>query len=197
MENSLALLSQETAENTFDEIYKGLYLNNNKTHIANQFFEYHKSLQTEYNSTITIINQIYVQNGYEIKNEFRKVAVEKFFSGVESINFSQPIESAQNINRFIENKTNNKIRDLLKPNMLNEQTKLVLINAIHFKSNWLYPFDKECTKQGNFYINENETVSAEFMCFTRPFNPRYGSYYKYYELYDLYSTGLGIVFGNT
>lgn len=46
---------------------------------------------------------------------------------------------------------------------MNEETKMILVNTIHFNNNWRYPSDKECTHRGNFFISENETVKVEYM----------------------------------
>lgn len=60
----------------------------------------------------------------------------KFSCGVQSLNFGNNIQSAQIINNFIENKTHDKIKNFIQSESINDNTKIMLINAIYFKSNW-------------------------------------------------------------
>lgn len=150
---------------------KGLRLTGDKTTTANQFAEYYGLLQKSVGqSTLSIANQLYVKNGYQINKNFEEVAVKKFLSGIDSLDFEKNVESAQTINRFVEEKTKEKIKDLIKPDMLNADTRLVLINAIYFKGNWEYQFDKDRTNEGDFYVGESETVKVDFMHIKKKFN---------------------------
>lgn len=193
--SSIALLTQATNGTTYDEIKKSLRLGSNKTVIASQFHELYSAINRD-NNAITTSNQIYVQEECEISKEFQQVATTKFMSGVERLDFGQQNDSARMINQFIEEKTNKTVRNLIVPGMLNEETKMILVNTIHFSNNWLYPFDKECTYRGNFYVSENETVQVEYMCnMTIPFILGPEANYQY--LYDLDASAVELYFGNT
>ena len=54
------------------------------------------------------------------------------------------------INAWVEKKTRDKIKDLIKPDML-KSAVFVLINAIYFKAKWKYPFKKSSTRSKLFY----------------------------------------------
>lgn len=158
MVSSLALLSHRPNRNSPD-----------RADTAEQFAEYYNELQ-EHNSIITMVNQIYVQHGYRFKKEFPTDEIEQFYARIEMLNFSNPYESAMTINRFVEEKTNRRIRYSIHPQMFDEQTGLVLINVIHLKSAQLQGYNKECTHRGRFYINKKSSVLAEFMCFNEKFD---------------------------
>lgn len=91
------------------------------------------------------------------------VAVNKFSSGVELIDFFNQIESAQAINSFVEEKTRNKITNIITPDSISSDDRVVLINAIYFKGNWLYKFNKKNTDKADFYNNGIEPVPIDFM----------------------------------
>uniref|UniRef100_A0A668UNC3 Serpin domain-containing protein n=1 Tax=Oreochromis aureus TaxID=47969 RepID=A0A668UNC3_OREAU len=54
------------------------------------------------------------------------------------------------INSWVEQQTENKIKDLLKPGTVNADTRLALVNAVYFKGNWKNTFDEENTKEMPF-----------------------------------------------
>ena len=56
-----------------------------------------------------------------------------FLAEPQGLDFSQSQEASKTINQWVEEQTKNKIKDLVKPDMLNALTKLVLVNAIYFK----------------------------------------------------------------
>jgi len=44
------------------------------------------------------------------------------------------------------------------------------VNAIYFKGNWEYQFNKERTSEGDFYVSETEKVPVDFMRIKKHFN---------------------------
>lgn len=114
-------------------------------------------------SSLLVANRIYVKRGYSLNKNFLDVAVNKFSSGVELIDFANQIESAQAINSFVEERTRNKITNIISPDSISSDDRVVLINAIFFKGNWLYKFNKKNTKKDVFYNNGNDPVFVDFM----------------------------------
>jgi serpin B len=83
------------------------------------------------------------------------------------VDFKGATEQARTtINKWVEDKTNKKIKDLLKPGILKPVTKLVLTNAIHFKGTWKKQFKKEYTRKVKFHLNEKKDVEVEMMRLT-------------------------------
>lgn len=164
MASALALLTQGANGRTLNELSQGLQLNTDKNTISNEFSKYSKALNNGVGSSIfSIANRIYVQEGYQINPNFSSVAANMFQSGVESVDFRNVNIATRKINHFVENQTNRKIKDLIKPDMLGPDSRLILINAIYFKGAWEQPFNPNRTTKGDFYISETEKVSADFM----------------------------------
>lgn len=67
------------------------------------------------------------------------------------------------INRWVEEKTENKIVDLIGPGVLDPLTRLVLTNAIYFKGQWDQPFNPEQTREGPFYLSDGKQAAVPFM----------------------------------
>lgn len=172
--NALTLLSQATAGTTFEELKRGLYLDDNKAITANHFYEHNGLIQNNIGKgNLSIANRIYVKKGDLLNRHFQELAVTKFSSGIESVNFVDNIETAQIINRFVEDKTHGKIKNLIKPDALNGDTSVVLINAINFKGEWLHQFDERLTANSEFFTSETEKVPVEFMTVTNYFRRKY------------------------
>ncbi len=51
-----------------------------------------------------------------------------------------------------------KIKDLLQPGVVNGVTRLVLVNAIYFKGNWMHIFETRNTKEMPFKINQVQSA---------------------------------------
>ena len=53
--------------------------------------------------------------------------------------FSKNQESAKEINKWVEEQTHNKIKDLIPASILDKDTMLVLVSALYFKASWYEP----------------------------------------------------------
>src|SRR5262249_50008486 len=67
------------------------------------------------------------------------------------------------INAWVEKQTHDKIKELIKPGILNVDTRLVLTNAIYFKAAWLRPFSEKSTAKGDFHISADKKVTVPLM----------------------------------
>lgn len=172
MSSIFTLLSQAAYGVTFEELRNGFNLRDNKTATATEYFERNKQLLSNAGeTTLTIANQIYVHQHYSLNPTFKQVAVKKFSSGIESVDFCNSDESARIINNFVEEKTRKKIRDIIEASSIRcAFDRMILINAIYFKGNWLYQFDEKLTKNDVFYPNEIDAIYVDFMNIRKRFN---------------------------
>jgi serpin B len=68
-----------------------------------------------------------------------------------------------NINQWVDDKTRQKIRDLIPPGGLDAETRLVLVNAVYFKGKWVFEFRKVATRDEPFYVEGGGKVQAPLM----------------------------------
>jgi serpin B len=131
----------------------------------NQLAETFSQLGDKIKSTagLDIANKIFIANGLSVKPSFNEIASKSFNSETQSVNFQDKTKTAKIINDWVESKTNNKIKDLLKADSLDADTRMVLINAIYFKGAWVYQFDKRGTLPMLFNLSENDSVETDFM----------------------------------
>ncbi|XP_075166176.1 antichymotrypsin-2-like [Haematobia irritans] len=125
---------------------------------------FHSFLAKYVNSKILqMANKFYVMDGYKVKDHFNEVLTNKFFSSAENINFRDSDKATDIINNWVKSKTDNAIKDLIKPNVITGDTRMFLLSAIHFKGMWQKPFAPEYTEDKDFYTSETTTVKVPMM----------------------------------
>jgi serpin B len=65
------------------------------------------------------------------------------------------------INKWVEEKTRDKITNLIPSGALDQHTRLVLANAIYFKGKWAFPFNAAQTENAPFHVVTNEYVTTK------------------------------------
>ncbi|MCR4313913.1 MAG: serpin family protein [Candidatus Uhrbacteria bacterium] len=113
---------------------------------------------------LTIANALWAQNDYEFLSEYTNVLQQYYEGKAANVDFKNSTEeSRQTINKWVEDKTNNKIKNLFPQGSLNDRTRLVLTNAIYFKGTWIKQFEKSQTRDEDFRINSTNTVKVPMM----------------------------------
>ncbi|GAH79670.1 unnamed protein product, partial [marine sediment metagenome] len=112
-------------------------------------------------------NALWAQKDYKFLEEYINT-IEKYYVGkVTNVDFINATEDARVIiNKWVEEQTNNKIKDLIPQGFLDALTRLVLTNAIYFKGIWVKQFDKEDTIEEDFRISPNKTIKVPMMRLT-------------------------------
>ena len=130
------------------------------------------------NNKLLTANRLFVQKSFEILEAF-KIGTREFYDAELALvdYITNPEEAREEINHWVEQKTNDKIKDLIPPGMLSSATRLTLVNAIYFKGLWLEKFKKERTLTKSFFVSQNEEIKAKMMYQTNDF--------KYFESRDL------------
>jgi len=67
------------------------------------------------------------------------------------------------VNAWVADNTNQKIRDILPRDAVDTLTRLVLVNAIYFKGDWNKKFDAKHTEEDDFHISSSEAVRVPMM----------------------------------
>jgi serpin B len=91
------------------------------------------------------------------------VLKDSYTSELQSVNFVKTEKSRKLINSWVEQHTEKKIVEMIKPGFIDRLTRLVLVNAIYFKGDWENQFKESWTKNRPFYITENDSTMVPFM----------------------------------
>lgn len=112
-------------------------------------------------------NALWLHRDYPFLSDYL-TGIEKYYGGkAANVDFANETErSRQTINAFIEEQTNDKIKNLIPGGVLNSLTRMVLTNAIYFKGDWIMQFDKAKTAEADFYTADNKTLKTQMMQIT-------------------------------
>jgi serine protease inhibitor len=115
---------------------------------------------------ITVANSVWTEKNFVVKKPFTDILSQYYGTEEKSFDITDPLVPKQ-VNSWIENKTNGLIKNML--DQLDQNTVMLLINAIYFKGKWNSQFDKENTSAGQFYKNGGISEQVPFMKQTSDF----------------------------
>ncbi len=105
-------------------------------------------------------NKLYVADRFELNEDYKSKTIENFRAEAENIDFSQAGQATETINKWVDDQTNGKIKDLF--NNIDPTSVLVLVNAIYFKANWEFEF-KKSTYKLPFTLASGEQVEVDMI----------------------------------
>lgn len=138
--------------------------------ISSEAHEKAKSVQDALQSnksvgqSLHIANSLFLEKSYKVKEQFTTDLLHLYKSGVSSQDFKgNPQNSRGAINDWVSAETQGKITELMPPTSISIDTRLVLVNAIHFKGKWESQFTKSNTKVQNFCTSDRKVVKVDMM----------------------------------
>ncbi|MCD4824930.1 MAG: serpin family protein [Phycisphaerae bacterium] len=112
---------------------------------------------------LVISNALWGQKEYPFRKEFTQLVKANYDAGLNNVDFGKPAQARKTINDWVATKTKDKIKDLIPPRALTPDTRLVLTNAIYFKSNWANEFETGATKDGPFHLSAEKKITVPLM----------------------------------
>ena len=164
---ALAMTYEGARNNTADEMERVLSIEQDN----DSFHRYMKSLYEYLNENadydISTANALWVRENFELLEEYIDT-IETYYGGrFSEVDFSKPEEAAEIINQWVENQTNNLIKNLVPPDVIDPvMTMLILTNAIYFKGTWQLQFDEANTTDRDFIDYEGNLIEVPTMCLT-------------------------------
>lgn len=109
---------------------------------------------------LELTNSIWGQEEYPFSDAYLDTLAVNYGAGLRLLDFKSDSEAARTrINDWVEEQTNEKIKELLPAGSITELTRLALVNAVYFKADWKHTFEKEATEDGTF-ISFDKTRST-------------------------------------
>ena len=163
--SALALILLGSKGKTADELKIALQFKSidSEFHHRNKLL-LQKLLQNREGVAIDIANKVFPEKSFTVLSEFYKNCKNYYDIEIELLDFKGKWEEARiKLNKWINDKTKNKITDLFPVGSINTHTKLVLANAIYFKGDWQEKFKESETVVCDFFVAENETKKVKMM----------------------------------
>ncbi len=176
MESALAMTYEGARGTTAEQMFKTLQFDaatgnqRNAPPIENaKIHDGFSQLTQRYNRDnkpyqLAIANSLWGEKTMPFREAFIKAMQDHYGAGVNSVSFRTQFEKVRKqINTWVEGRTNERIKDLLPDGSLDRLTRLVLVNAIYFKSDWASQFDVKNTGKRPFKLHDGTQIHHELM----------------------------------
>ncbi|UJR18979.1 hypothetical protein I4U23_022108 [Adineta vaga] len=109
---------------------------------------------------LKLANRLYAQKTYQIQEEYLQIIRKSFSADMKLEDFRNKSEQiVQAINNWVEDQTNQLIKNLLSPIDIRADIRLIIINCIYFKGIWVKQFDERKTNHDANFHEVNGTNS--------------------------------------
>lgn len=162
--SALAMVFLGTRGTTAAQVSKAFYFNT-----VEEIHSRFQSLNADINKRgapyiLKLANRLYGEKTYNFLPEFLASTQKMYGAELASVDFQHASEDARKvINDWVKGQTEGKIPELLVTGVVDNMTKLVLVNAVYFKGNWQEKFMKEATTDLQFRLNKKDTKMVKMM----------------------------------
>ncbi len=113
---------------------------------------------------LNIANAVWAEQTYPFLQNYLDTIALNYGAGIRLADFiKQPESVRKEINGWVSDQTEDKIKDLIPQGVLSADTRMTLVNAIYFKADWLAPFEADSTQDAPFHLLDGSQVSAPTM----------------------------------
>jgi serpin B len=114
--------------------------------------------------TLRTANALWAEKTYPFLPEYTGTAERYYSAKTTNLDFIGKSEDSRiTINQWVEDKTENKILNLVPAGAIDPSTRLVITNAIYFKGTWVRQFDKNNTREEDFRTAPGKTARVQMM----------------------------------
>jgi serpin B len=112
---------------------------------------------------LKVANSIWPHVEYPLLKDYLALVKQYYDVEIFTVSYEDSETARHTINAWVEKKTEYKIRELVASGILNSLTRLILVNAIYLKGNWVSQFDKRLTRNAPFWVTPAEQVQTPMM----------------------------------
>ncbi len=164
---ALAMTYGGARGDTAEEMARTLHLPMNSDHPHRAFSDMEARMGAILESgdiELRTANALWPQEGYPHRDEYLSLVHRHYGASITPLDFAGSTEAARRtINGWVERRTRDRIRELIRRGDLDPATVLVLVNAIYFRGDWAQRFDPSNTRRGPFTLEDGRTVDVEMM----------------------------------
>ena len=113
---------------------------------------------------LSIANAVWGQATLAWQDAFLELLAREYGGGVRLADFVADPEAARvAVNDWVAEETRDRIQELIAAGMVDELTRMILVNAIYLKAPWAIPFEPDATRQAPFTLLDGSTVEVPLM----------------------------------
>ncbi|XP_033507665.1 plasminogen activator inhibitor 1 [Epinephelus lanceolatus] len=117
---------------------------------------------------------VMVERKMSLEKGYRRALAKAFQTHPNQVDFTKPDQAVSVINSWVSDHTAGAIPEFLASGSLTDETRLVLLNALHFQGLWKVPFDPKLTQERMFHCANGSSVPVHMMRLTNHF--KYGEF---------------------
>ena len=183
--------------NTQKQMGHVLHFGTNGVHSA--FGELQRQLKqatTRRGIELNVANGIWAQKRQPLLPAFTDILWRDYEAEARQVDFAKEAGPVtKRINEWVSGQTKGKIGDMLSPGLLDQDSRLVLVNAIYFKGPWKTRFKPELTRQQDFQVEANRWIKCPMMVSNGKFRSyRHDSPVLSFEMLELPYAGTDLSF---
>lgn len=144
---------------------------------------------------LVVANALWGEQSFDIQPNYLDLLAAYYGAGLYTLDFAgNPEGSRQAINDWVAEQTNQKITDLLGPNSITSNTRVVLTNTIYFIASWIHTFEEDQTADADFTLLDGSVVQVPMMNNMERYSYARGDGWQMIELpYNGYSASMVIL----
>jgi len=158
----MAMVGAGSRGSTLAQISEGMNFKD-QDQLLTGYSELLPALRSNENFTLETANSAFVMTNYQMLSEYQDTIRKHFHLSLQSTDFGDNQKSARLINDWVKDFTKEKIKDLFQPSSFNQNTRIVLVNAIYFKGDWTNKFNPKLTKKSDFYLQADQSIKVDMM----------------------------------
>ena len=124
----------------------------------------------EQGNELLVANRLFAQKGFSLVHEFVEGTEKYYKAEIAMVDYQKDAEGARKeVNGWVEEKTKQKIKNLIPEGVFNSRTRLTSVNAIYFQGFWQNQFETGRTFPQQFFVSKDEKVDVQMMHLTEKF----------------------------
>lgn len=168
IQTALAMTYAGASGGTRAEMAKVLHFDGDEAALHSSFQALAQSLalsatNSRGNFSFNVANRLFGHSGFEFERPFLQTVATFHGAPLEPIDFARSAAATRHINGWVEEQTRKRIQNLIPDGLLNGDTRLVLVNALHLKAAWQEEFASHRTRPEKFHLTADTQAEVPTM----------------------------------
>ncbi|CAF0714358.1 unnamed protein product [Adineta steineri] len=159
---AMAMCTVGAREETLNQMLKALEASSatQLTNTAEQVMRVFSIANQDKQVQLKLANRLYAQKAYKLQQDYLNQLQNSFSADIKLEDFqNDSAKVVQTINACVEEQTNKLIKNLLSPDAITSDTRLIIINCIYFKGTWVNEFREHLTNKHADFHEANGKIS--------------------------------------